>query len=127
MRHRWRPEEAAAADLLAGGRLQLGVSRGSPEPAWQGAEAFGYPVESNDARDKTALFRKAISGAGVVAGDVGGKPGGPMLAVQPQSPGLVDRIWWGSGTRESATREEVHRDKAAQAAACAQQVPGAIR
>jgi alkanesulfonate monooxygenase SsuD/methylene tetrahydromethanopterin reductase-like flavin-dependent oxidoreductase (luciferase family) len=38
-------EEAAAADLLAGGRLQLGVSRGSPEPAWHGAEAFGYPVE----------------------------------------------------------------------------------
>ncbi len=95
-------EEAAAADLLARGRLQLGVSRGSPEPAWQGAEAFGYPVESNDAREKTALFRKAISGAGVVAGDIGGKPGGPMLAVQPQSPGLVDRIWWGSGTRESA-------------------------
>src|SRR5690349_11092660 len=52
-------EDAGAADLLAGGRLQLGVSRGSPEPAWQGAEAFGYPVESNDARDKTALFRKA--------------------------------------------------------------------
>src|SRR5690242_19007848 len=95
-------EAAAAADLLAGGRLQLGVSRGSPEPAWQGAEVFGYPVDSNDARDKTALFRKAISGTGVVAGDIGGKPGGPMLAVQPQSPGLVDRIWWGSGTRESA-------------------------
>src|SRR6201982_3228396 len=95
-------EEAAAADLLAAGRLQLGVSRGSPEPAWQGAEAFGYPVKSNDAREKTSLFRKAISGAGVVAGDVGGKPGGPLLAVQPQSPGLVDRIWWGSGTRESA-------------------------
>src|SRR5258706_5807588 len=95
-------EEAAAADLLTGGRLQLGVSRGSPEPAWQGAEAFGYPVESNDAGEKAALFRKAIAGAGVVAGDIGGKPGGPMLAVQPQSPGLVDRIWWGSGTRESA-------------------------
>jgi len=69
-------EEAAAADLLAGGRLQLGLSRGSPEPAWLGAEAFGYPVDSNDARDKTALFRKAISGAGVVAADIGGKPGG---------------------------------------------------
>jgi alkanesulfonate monooxygenase SsuD/methylene tetrahydromethanopterin reductase-like flavin-dependent oxidoreductase (luciferase family) len=95
-------EEAAAADLLAGGRLQLGVSRGSPEPAWQGAEAFGYPVESNDAREKTALFRKAISGVGVVAADIGGRPGGPMLAVQPQSPGLIDRIWWGSGTRESS-------------------------
>src|ERR687892_1584990 len=32
-------EEAAAADLIAGGRLQLGVSRGSPEPARQGAAA----------------------------------------------------------------------------------------
>src|SRR5207302_5774884 len=37
-------EEAAVADLLAGGRLQLGVSRGSPEPAYRGAEAFGYTV-----------------------------------------------------------------------------------
>ena len=35
-------EEAAAADLLSGGRLQLGISRGSPEPAWHGSEAFGY-------------------------------------------------------------------------------------
>src|SRR6201981_63548 len=95
-------EEAAAADLLAGGRLQLGLSRGSPEPALQGAGAVGDSVESNDARDKTALFRKAISGAGVVAADIGGKPGGPMLAVQPQCPGLADRIWWGAGTRESA-------------------------
>jgi len=95
-------EDAAAADLLAGGRLQLGVSRGSPEPAWQGAEAFGYPVESNDAREKTALFRAAIAGAGVVSADIGGRPGDAKLAVQPQSPGLADRIWWGSGTRQSA-------------------------
>jgi alkanesulfonate monooxygenase SsuD/methylene tetrahydromethanopterin reductase-like flavin-dependent oxidoreductase (luciferase family) len=95
-------EEAAAADLLAGGRLQLGVSRGSPEPAWQGAEAFGYPPHANDAREKTALFRAAISGAGVVRADAGGAPGRAMLAVQPQSPGLADRIWWGSATRESA-------------------------
>src|SRR3712207_5246037 len=35
-------EEAAATDLLAGGRLQLGVSRGSPETALRGSEAFGY-------------------------------------------------------------------------------------
>ena len=25
------------------------------------------------------------------------------LAIQPQSPGLPDRIWWGSGTRATAT------------------------
>src|SRR5215471_447646 len=63
-------ETAAAADLLAGGRLQLGVSRGSPEPAYRGAEAFGYapPAEVRDAdsaRAKLELFRTAIAGAGV--------------------------------------------------------------
>ena len=96
-------ENAAAADLLAGGRLQLGVSRGSPEPAWRGAgEAFGYIADAEDAREKTALFRTAIAGAGVVRADAGGQPGSAMLAVQPQSPGLADRIWWGSGSRETA-------------------------
>ena len=95
-------EEAAAADLLAGGRLQLGVSRGSPEPAWHGAEAFGYSLDGEQAREKTAQFRSAIAGAGVVRAEVGGRPGEAMLAVQPQSPGLADRIWWGSGTRQSA-------------------------
>src|SRR6185437_367467 len=95
-------EDAAAADLLAGGRLQLGISRGSPEPAWRGAEAFGYTLDHEQAREKTALFRAAIAGAGVVRADAGGRPGDAMLAVQPQSPGLADRIWWGSGTRQSA-------------------------
>ena len=95
-------EDAAAADLLAGGRLQLGISRGSPEPAWQGAEALGYSVDPDEARAKTARFRLAIAGAGVVAADVGGRPGSAMLTVQPQSPGLASRIWWGSGTRETA-------------------------
>ncbi len=95
-------ETAAAADLLAEGRLQLGVSRGSPEPAWHGAEAFGYSVDPDEAREKTALFRAAIAGAGVVPADAGGQPGNAMLPIQPQSPGLADRIWWGSGTRASA-------------------------
>ncbi len=95
-------EEAAAADLLASGRLQLGVSRGSPEPAWRGAEVFGYSLDREQVREKTALFRAAIAGSGVVRADVGGRPGEAMLAVQPQSPGLADRIWWGSGTRQSA-------------------------
>jgi alkanesulfonate monooxygenase SsuD/methylene tetrahydromethanopterin reductase-like flavin-dependent oxidoreductase (luciferase family) len=95
-------EDAGAADLLAGGRLQLGISRGSPEPAWHGAEAFGYSLDREQVREKTTLFRAAIAGAGVVRADVGGRPGDAMLAVQPQSPGLADRIWWGSGTRQSA-------------------------
>jgi alkanesulfonate monooxygenase SsuD/methylene tetrahydromethanopterin reductase-like flavin-dependent oxidoreductase (luciferase family) len=95
-------EDAASADLLAGGRLQLGISRGSPEPAWHGAEVFGYSLDPDQAREKAALFRAAIAGEGVVHADAGGRPGESMLAVQPQAPGLADRIWWGSGTRQSA-------------------------
>src|SRR4029077_9165567 len=66
------------------------------------AEAFGYSIDENEAREKTSLFRAAIAGAGVVPADVGGRPGEARLAVQPQSPGLADRIWWGSGSRETA-------------------------
>ena len=95
-------EDAAAADLLAGGRLQLGISRGSPEPAWRGAEAFGYSADADEARAKTELFRAAIAGAGVVRADAGGAPGEGALAIQPQSPGLAERIWWGSGSRDTA-------------------------
>src|SRR5258707_3372316 len=97
-------ETAAAADLLADGRLQLGVSRGSPEPAWHGADAFGYSVDHDEAREKTTHFRSAIASAGVARADAGGRPGDAMLPVQPQSPSLADRIWWGSGSRDTAGR-----------------------
>lgn len=100
-------EEAAAADLIAGGRLQLGLSRGSPEPALRGSESFGYvpPEGESDAdyaRRKTEVFRAAITGAGVAQADPGMAGGIGLLPIQPQSTGLSDRIWWGSGTRETA-------------------------
>jgi alkanesulfonate monooxygenase SsuD/methylene tetrahydromethanopterin reductase-like flavin-dependent oxidoreductase (luciferase family) len=100
-------EDAAAADLLSGGRLQLGVSRGSPEPVYRGFEAFGYrtPEGMSDgdySHAKLDLFRAAISGAGIAPVDAGGAPGPGVLPIQPQSPGLPDRIWWGSGSRKTA-------------------------
>jgi alkanesulfonate monooxygenase SsuD/methylene tetrahydromethanopterin reductase-like flavin-dependent oxidoreductase (luciferase family) len=100
-------EEAAAADLISGGRLQLGVSRGSPETVLRGAESFGYrnadgETDADAARHKTEVFLAAIGGAVVARTDPArtGVSGG--LAIQPQSPGLATRIWWGSGTRATA-------------------------
>src|SRR5690349_6638316 len=68
-------EEAAIADLLSGGRLHLGISRGSPEPAWRGAEAFGYSVEADEAREKVRILLAALRGAGVAHADAGGQIG----------------------------------------------------
>jgi alkanesulfonate monooxygenase SsuD/methylene tetrahydromethanopterin reductase-like flavin-dependent oxidoreductase (luciferase family) len=100
-------EEAAAADLIAGGRLQLGISRGSPEPADRGYEAFGHvPAEGQEdsemAREHTRVFRAAIAGAGVVRANPEMTGTNAVLPIQPQSPGLPERIWWGSGTRQTA-------------------------
>ena len=54
------------------------------------------------AREHTALFRTALAGAGIAPGNPRMTGSTALLPVQPQSPGLADRVWWGSGTRETA-------------------------
>lgn len=100
-------EEAAALDLLSEGRVALGVSRGSPEPALRGWEAFGYtgsedPRGADIAREKFALFMKGIRGDKVVDADPAQYGAGARLAIEPHSPGLDTRIWWGAGSRDTA-------------------------
>ena len=62
-------EDAGSADLIAGGRLQLGISRGSPEQVIDGYRYFGYvPEEGTDpadmAREHTRIFLDVLDGEG---------------------------------------------------------------
>src|ERR1700722_7955957 len=97
-------EEAPAAALTSGGRLQLGISRGSPETVLRGAESFGYwPAEgqtdADSARTKAEIFLAAIGGAVVARTDPARTGVSSGLAIQPQSPRLADRVWRGAGAR----------------------------
>lgn len=100
-------EEAAALDLIADGRVALGVSRGSPEPALRGWEEFGYtgstdPRGADIARPKFELLMRAISGEGIATADPAQFGAAGRLRLEPHSPGLRERIWWGAGSRSTA-------------------------
>ena len=105
-------EEAAALDLIANGRTALGVSRGSPEIANKGWEAFGYHAEdprgADLARAHYERFLEAIVGTPMAeAAPLSEQyptqmtPGKP-LPILPHSPGLRQRIWYGAGSYASA-------------------------
>src|ERR1700739_365510 len=102
-------EDAGAADLISGGRLQLGLSRGSPEQVIDGWRYFGYhPAEGETDADMgrrhTEVFLDVLRGKGFAQHNprpmFPNPPG--LLRLEPYSEGLRDRIWWGAASNATA-------------------------
>lgn len=102
-------EDAGAADLIAGGRLQLGISRGSPEQVIDGWKYFGFAppegqTEADMARGHAEVFLDLLKGEGFAPPNprpmFPNPPG--LLRLEPHSPGLGERIWWGAATDATA-------------------------
>ncbi|WP_089176523.1 LLM class flavin-dependent oxidoreductase [Bosea sp. AS-1] len=102
-------EDAGAADLISGGRLQLGISRGSPEQVIDGWRYFGYePAEGQSdadmARRHAEVFLDVLKGQGFA--EPNPRPMFPnppgLLRPEPYSEGLRERIWWGASSDATA-------------------------
>jgi len=102
-------EDAGAADLIAGGRLQLGISRGSPEQVIDGWRQFGYrppegTTDADMARRHAEVFLEVLKGEGFA--EPNPRPMFPnppgLLRLEPYSEGLRERIWWGASSNATA-------------------------
>jgi alkanesulfonate monooxygenase SsuD/methylene tetrahydromethanopterin reductase-like flavin-dependent oxidoreductase (luciferase family) len=102
-------EDAGAADLIAGGRLQLGISRGSPEQVIDGYRHFGYEPRDGEsdadmARRHTGAFLELLEGEGFAPPNprpmFPNPPG--LLRLEPHAAGLRERIWWGAAASATA-------------------------
>lgn len=102
-------EDAGAADLIAGGRLQLGISRGSPEQVIDGWRHFGFQPQDGEsdadmARRHTEVLLDVLRGEGFAKPNpqpmFPNPPG--LLHLEPYSAGLRERIWWGAGSNATA-------------------------
>jgi alkanesulfonate monooxygenase SsuD/methylene tetrahydromethanopterin reductase-like flavin-dependent oxidoreductase (luciferase family) len=102
-------EDAGSADLISRGRLQLGISRGSPEQVIDGWRYFGYqPGEGQDdaamGRRHAEVFLDLLGGKGFAQPNprpmFPNPPG--LLRLEPISEGLRERIWWGAGSNATA-------------------------
>src|SRR5271165_831714 len=102
-------EDAGSADIISGGRLQLGISRGSPEQVIDGWRYFGYAPEDGKtdadmARRHTEVLLEVLRGEGFARPNprpmFPNPPG--LLRLEPYSEGLRDRIWWGAGSNATA-------------------------
>lgn len=102
-------EDAGSADLISNRRLQLGLSRGSPEQVIDGWRYFGHrPAEGESDADmgrrNTEILLEVLKGQGFAEPNpqpmFPNPPG--LLRLEPHSEGLRERLWWGAGSNATA-------------------------
>ena len=102
-------EDAGAADLIASGRLQLGIGRGAPEQVVDGWRHFGHRPKEGESdadmgRRHAEVFLEVLRGNGFAqpsSSPMFPNPPG-LLRIEPYSEGLRDRIWWGAASNATA-------------------------
>lgn len=98
-------EDLSLADVLSRGRLQIGFSTGMPH-----AELLGDLVYDGDWRSFDLSYGRVTRVVDSLRGDYLGGPDTVIQSpgntqrprLQPHSPGLVDRVWYGGGSLRSA-------------------------
>ena len=92
-------EDLATVDILSGGRINPGVSVGTPM-LYEHYKTALYP-ESHDTQDfsKERVLRLLRALRGEPVSDFEGTVGIEQFTnrVQPHAPGLADRVWYGGG------------------------------
>jgi alkanesulfonate monooxygenase SsuD/methylene tetrahydromethanopterin reductase-like flavin-dependent oxidoreductase (luciferase family) len=95
-------EDASTVDLLSGGRLELGMAAGNTRfDAVFGGERLEGREEGHD---RIRRFREALAGNTLPIRDPNATADLPEFRARPRSPELDQRLWYGSGSAESAAR-----------------------
>jgi alkanesulfonate monooxygenase SsuD/methylene tetrahydromethanopterin reductase-like flavin-dependent oxidoreductase (luciferase family) len=119
-------ELAAATDLIASGRLQLGIGRGSPEHVVDGWRHFGHLPQAGEnggdmARRHADLLFDLLrgqrfaepnelpmlpnAGSSIPNATSQSHDEPALLRLEPHSEGLRDRLWWGSSSYAWAAKQ----------------------
>ncbi|MFJ6170388.1 LLM class flavin-dependent oxidoreductase [Curtobacterium sp. NPDC092190] len=103
-------EDLGTVDVLLGGRLQPGFSVGTPMHYDLYRDAIHPDTAEHEdlGNDRLLRFRDLVRGDHVTATVERRGIEEFATTVQPQSPGLADRIWYGTGSTRSAVWAAEH-------------------